>query len=419
MCTDAPSLTLTEYQPLLVNPSLLPEAAAHLLWRDYRHLVEIEPPSFKTGGCWRLTNLGWAGYLPLTPALGISLQPKVAIRTLLRMVEVTYDLQAFRLFDGWFQAQSIPELYELLALLLAQRVLRRCRQGLHRAYRAQSATLPYLRGQLQVAELVRHPLRAELPCRFHEYTADVIDNQILLWTLQQITRSTLCSARSSPTVRQGVRLLQQQVSAQPVMAWDCRQRSYSRLNGDYAPLHGLCAFFLEHSGPSHLLGDRPAIPFLVDMARLYERFVAAWLQQNLGAQWRLQIQETHPITSDQRFAIDLVLYDVQSGAVHAVMDTKYKIANRVDTADVAQVVAYAEAKGATEALLIYPQPPAAPLDAAIGQIHVRTLPFALDGDLDQNGHHFLHQLSRIATADGRRGFQPSKLPPTTRLHSQP
>ena len=111
------------------------ETAAHLLWRDYRHLIEIEPPSFKTGGCWRLTNLGWAGYLPLTPALGISLQPKVALRTLLRMVEVAYDLGTFRLFEGWFNAQSIPELYELLALLLAQRVLNRCRQGLQRAGR--------------------------------------------------------------------------------------------------------------------------------------------------------------------------------------------------------------------------------------------------------------------------------------------
>ena len=361
-------------------------------------MIEIDPPSFKTGGCWRLTNLGWAGYLPLTPALGISLQPKVALRTLLRMVEVAYDLHAFRLFDGWFNAESVPELYELLAQLLAQRVLRRCRQGLQRAYRTQSATLPYLRGQLQVAELLQRPAQIDLPCRFHEYTADVPDNQILLWTLQRIARSTLCGERAAAVVRQSVRMLQPTVSARPVTAWECRQRTYSRLNQDYAPLHGLCAFFLEHSGPSHLVGDRPAIPFVVEMARLYERFVAAWLHQNLGAQWRLQIQETHPITSDQRFAIDLVLYDAQSGAVRCVMDTKYKVAARINTADVAQVVAYAEAKGATNALLLYPQQPTTPLDTTIGDIRVRTLPFALDGDLQQNGHDFLHHLSCVAPA---------------------
>lgn len=410
MCPSLPPITLTEYQPLLVEPGLLPEQAAHLLWRDYRHLVEIEPPSFKTGGCWRLTNLGWAGYLPVTPTVGLALQPKVALRTLLRMVEVAYDLQAFHLFDGWFNAQSVPELYELLALLLAQRVLIRCRQGLHRAYRTERTTLPYVRGQLQLADLLQRPVHTELPCHFHEYTADVADNQILLWTLQQIARSRLCGERSAVTVRHSVRTLQRFVSSQPTTAWSCRQRTYSRLNRDYAPMHSLCAFFLEHCGPSHHIGDLPAIPFVVEMARLYERFVAAWLQQHVDEQWRLQIQEIHPISSDQRFAIDLVLYETGSGAVCCVMDTKYKVAARANTADVTQVVAYAEAKGASEAVLIYPQPPAAPLDVMVGTIHVRTLTFGIDGDLDQQGNTFLAQLtnlSRVATVEGNRGFQPS------------
>lgn len=410
MHRSATPITLTEYQPHLVEPSLLPEHAAQLLWRDYRHLVEIEPPSFKTSGCWRLTNLGWAGYLPLTPTVGLSLQPKVALRTLLRMVEVAYDLQAFHLFEGWFQAESVPELYELLALLLAQRVLSRCRQGLHRAYRTESAALPYVRGQLHLAAVLQRPARTELPCHFHEYTADVVDNQILLWTLQQIARSRLCGERATATVRHCVRTLQGQVSAQPVTAWACRQRTYSRLNRDYAPLHGLCAFFLEHCGPSHRVGDLPTLPFVVEMARLYERFVAAWLQQHVDSQWRVQIQETHPLGSEQRFAIDLVLYDAASDAVCCVLDTKYKVAARANTADIAQVVAYAEAKGATEAILIYPQPLATPLDVKVGDIHVRTLAFGIDGDLDQQGNAFLTQLpnpSRVATADRSRGFQPS------------
>jgi 5-methylcytosine-specific restriction enzyme subunit McrC len=344
----------------------------------------------------------------LTPTLGIALQPKVTLRTLLRMVEVAYDLQSFHLFAGWFYAESVPELYELLALLLAQRVLSRCRQGLHHAYRTQEATLPYLRGQLQLAAVLQRPVQPALPCRFQEHTADVVDNQILLWTLQQIARSSFCGERSASTVRQAVRTLQWQVSAHPVTAWECRQRTYTRLNRDYAPLHGLCAFFLEHCGPSHRPGDFPAIPFVVEMARLYERFVAAWLACHLDGQWRVQIQETHPISSDQRFAIDLVLYDTQSGAVCCVMDTKYKIAARVNTADVAQVVAYAEAKGATEAVLIYPQPPATPLDTKVGNIHIRTLTFGVDGDLEQQGNTFLSQLTnrhrRVATADGSRGL---------------
>lgn len=393
MHLSSPSIALTEYQPRLVEPTQLPEQAAQVLWRDYRHMVELEPPSFKTGGCWRLTNVGWAGYLPVTPVLGIILQPKVALHTLLRMVEVAYDLQAFHLFTGWFHAERVPELYELLALLLAQRVLSRCRQGLHYDYRPQQATLPYLRGQLQLAEVLQRPAQADLPCRFQEHTADVADNQILLWTLQRIAHSQICGERSALTVRQAVRTLQRLVSSHPVTAWECRQRTYTRLNSDYAPLHGLCAFFLEHCGPSHQPGDFSTVPFVVEMARLYERFVAAWLHRHIDPQWRVQIQETHPITSDQRFAIDLVLYEATGGAVRYVMDTKYKVAARAATADVAQVVAYAEAKGATEAILVYPQPLASPLATKIGDIQVRSLAFGLDDDLDQNGNAFLAQLT--------------------------
>ncbi len=388
-----PPITLIEYQPTLIDANLLPDSVAQLLWRDYRHLIEIEPPSFKTGGCWRLTNLGWAGYLPLTPGLGLALQPKVALHTLLRMVEYAYDLQAFHLFDGWFHAERVPEFYEVLALLLAQRILRRCHQGLYRTYRAQEATLPYVRGQLQLATVLQRPARIDLPCRFQEHTADVADNQILLWTLQQIARSTLCTPRSAPVVRQAVRALQGSVSAQPFTPWECRQRAYTRLNQDYAPLHGLCAFFLEHCGPSHRPGDLPAIPFVVAMARLYERFVAAWLKAHVGEGWRIQAQESHAVSSDQRFAIDLVLYAAGSSVARGVMDTKYKAAARADMADVAQVVAYAQAKGATEALLIYPQPLVTPLDAMIGDIHVRTLAFGVDGDLDQAGQTFLAQIT--------------------------
>ncbi len=385
-------ITLPEYQPILLDPAHLPEPVAQVLWHDYRHLIELEPPSFKTGGSWRLTNLGWAGYLPLTAEVGLVLQPKVALRTLLRMVEYAYDLHAFRLFDGWFNAASVPEFYEVLALLLAQRVLRRCRQGLYRTYRMQQTALPYVRGQLQLATVLQQPSSIDLPCRFQEHTVDVAENQILLWTLQQISRSTLCTPRSAPTVRQAVRTLQGLVSAQPFSAWDCRQRTYSRLNQDYAPLHGLCAFFLEQCGPSHRPGELPAIPFVVEMARLYERFVAAWLQTHVGDGWRIQAQESHAISRDQRFAIDLVLYAASSGSVRCVMDTKYKAAARADMADVAQVVAYAQAKGATEAVLIYPQPLGTPLDVMIGDIHVRTLTFGLDGDLDQAGERLLRQV---------------------------
>ena len=77
-----------------------------------------------------------------------------------------------------------------------------------------------------------------------------------------------------------------------------------------------------------------------------------------------------------------------------VVDTKYKAPESPSTDDVAQVVAYAEAKGCTEAVLVYPVRLHRPLDASVGDIRVRTLTFPLDGDLDEGGEGLLESLLR-------------------------
>ena len=74
------------------------------------------------------------------------------------------------------------------------------------------------------------------------------------------------------------------------------------------------------------------------------------------------------------------------------MDTKYKSADRIRAADVAQVVAYAEMKGATEAVLLYPESLPKPITAIVGSIRVRTLPFSLVDNLDASGNSVLDVL---------------------------
>lgn len=387
------TIVLTEYQPQRFPVDALSELVAERLWQHYRHLVEVDFPSPKQGGQWQLTAQGWVGMLPVARDLTLVLQPKVTIANLLRLVEIAFDLHAWQLFAGTVTAATLPELYERLALILAQRVLVRCRRGLYRPYQAQQAGLPYLRGRLQVETFTRQPVQELLPCHYQEQRVDVADNQILAWTLQTILRGEFCRESSRVTIRQALRALQPLVTLRPFTSQECRHRTYSRLHEDYAPLHALCAFFLEASGPSHLPGDTASIPFVVNMGRLYEQFVAAWLRAHLPAAWELQSQERHPLSSELYFAIDLVLYARHSGQVQAVLDTKYKVPTQSpQTADVAQVVAYAAAKGASAAYLIYPQPLAVPLDIAVGGVRVRSLTFGLDGDLALAGQALLAAL---------------------------
>ena len=89
----------------------------------------------------------------------------------------------------------------------------------------------------------------------------------------------------------------------------------------------------------------------------------------------------------------LVIYDRTDNRVRQVLDTKYKLPTSTPaTDDIAQVLAYAQAKGATEAVLVYPAQLRQPLDVRIGEVRVRSATFALDGDLAHAGTQFLQAL---------------------------
>jgi 5-methylcytosine-specific restriction enzyme subunit McrC len=103
-----------------------------------------------------------------------------------------------------------------------------------------------------------------------------------------------------------------------------------------------------------------------------------------------------------QFRVDLVLYDARSDETICVLDTKYKTHDEPSPDDVAQVVAYAEAKGCREAVLVYPRKLKYPFEAAVGRIRVRGLAFSLDGDLEMAGEQFLASLFMEGEEHGKR-----------------
>jgi len=250
--------------------------------------------------------------------------------------------------------------------------------------------LPYVRGRIDLRPLVQRPYDVHLTCRYHECTADVEENRILAWTLFVIARSGLCREHTLTHVRRAFHALQGTVIVEPYGAEACLGRTYNRLNDDYRTLHALCRFFLDHSGPTHHLGSRSMIPFIVDMARLYELFVAEWLSAHLPAGLRLSVQQSYDLAPEVglRFKIDLVLSDVVTGEVLFVLDTKYKSEALPATDDISQVVAYAEGKRCRDAVLIYPFD-RAPFEVRVGTIRVRALPLSLQGNLEDAAQRFL------------------------------
>jgi len=389
---SAVEIELWEYHQRFLQSKNLSQQDGELIWRNHGERISVEFPSPRSDGKWVLKSMGWVGYLPVSPTLAIRLHPKVMLENIFRMLEFAYHLKSFELLPGLVDCHSLEEFYERLANILARRVLARSRKGFHREYVSREDQLAALRGRIDLNRTLRAPWRVLFDCQFEEHTTDIVDNRILLWTLDRIRRNAACRR---PEVRQTLRTAFSRlcglVTPEPFSSADCQDRLYTRLNEDYQPLHSLCRFFLEHTGPTHESGNCRNLPFLVNMARLFELFVAEWLREHLPPPLTVAVQETVHLGPDHRlrFELDLVLYERPGGMPLAVLDTKYKLSQDPSTDDVAQVIAYAEAKGCSEAILIYPVQLDRSLDLQVGQIRVRTLGFDLSGDLDAAGLEFL------------------------------
>ena len=384
---------LTEYKTEQYHAGFFKEDVGKLIWEHFSKYLTIEQPGWKNDNRWELTSKGWVGYIPIENEITICLDPKVPIGNLFRMLEYAYRLD-FKVLEGLYDCETLDEFYESLAKILSLRVLDRKRKGLYREYIDRQEDLPYLRGRIQIQEIYRRPWLVKIPSQYQEHTPDISDNQLLAWTLFVIIRSGICRDESNSTIRKAHRELQRFIQLFPHTPQDCINRFYDRLNEDYEPMHALCRFFLENSGPTINLGDHSMMPFLIDMWKLFELFVAEWLIKNLPKEYELvsQGRVKFGTTGEIYFDIDLIITSRESSEVIYVLDTKYKIPDSPSSPDVHQIVAYSEAKKCNEAVLIYPAELKSPFAGLIGEINVRTLTFSIDGNLDDAGNQFLSQL---------------------------
>ncbi len=336
------------------------------------------------------------GHVAITPECLVRVLPKVPVLNLFCMLEVAYNLKSFQLLPGTTHIERLDDLFDRLASILARRVLDRARKGLYRDYLNEHDNLAYVRGRIDIERTTRLLISgsASLNCIYQDHTADLTENQILLWTLRIISRLGIRRPEVISEVRHARRVLTGLVSARPVTATECLGRFYHRLNQDYQPMHGICRFFLEHAGPGIKEGEHELIPFTLDMPKLFETFVAEWLRADGSEEFIVRPQHIAKLEANETlsFQIDVVLKDPNSGKTLAVLDTKYKSVETPSEADIQQVVAYAVEMGTSRAFLVYPSQYIKPIQARVGHVEVRSLAFDLGEDYDEEGKRFLNGL---------------------------
>ncbi len=383
------TITLTEYKSCNISRDRIPQDIIDQLKDKYNSKLKINLKYTTKGDQWEIISLGYVGYIPINNDWNFHIKPKVPITNIFKMLEYAYNLKSFQFVDGLMSCDSLPDFYNRLATIFAHRILNRIQKGLYSTYIKQSQELSYVRGKVDIKTMLKHPWKPKLTCHYDNFTQDIEDNQILLWTIYIISRQEICQENTSILIRKVYHALQGYVTLLPFTANDCINRKYNRLNEDYHCLHSLCRFFLENTTPSHEKGNYNSLPFLVNMNQLYEKFIAAWLKQHLPPHLGITTQH-HVKYKSFSFKIDLIIYNKNTNQNLYVLDTKYK--TEIKDSDRTQIIAYATANKCKIGIIINPYSYNILNDKITENLSIRTLNFSLNEDIDVSGNKFLQQL---------------------------
>ena len=370
------AITIEEEKESKIPRADIDENLVVSLHLHHKERIDIAFPTLLNDYCYILRSKGCIGQIPISDDTTLRIIPKVPISNIFRMLEYAYNLKSFQFLEGITDVESLADLFENLVSILAKKVLDRVRKGLYRGYLREEDSLDFQRGRILVMPSLRAAMHGSprLECEYEEHTADLIDNRILVWTLNQLPRYGLKRDDVRQQVRQAYHALAGAVRVDRVEPRDCIRRFYNRLNGDYKPMHGLCRFFLEHCGPAIEMGECHFIPFVLNMPSLFESFVAEWLKEHSPQE--LYITPQYQANLDEIgkffFRIDLVLRDMITDRVLAVMDTKYKRDQRLVEEDIKDIVAYAVHIRTNNGILIYPSTDTQSIYLKVGEVNVRS-----------------------------------------------
>jgi 5-methylcytosine-specific restriction enzyme subunit McrC len=372
---------LSEYEK--ISGVALERADAETLAAHFVGRLDIAP-AFGEVEKYRLTASQYIGAIAL-PAINIIIEPKTPIANLAHMISIVYDLPEWQKAD--LDCGSIEQWCELVALAFVNAAEELLRQGLNQGYSEVSDNLIAVKGQIQLAsqfgENLGQPIRHR--CAYAEFSFDLPENRIIKLALDQISYWPLINSNLIWRLARA-RAAFANISLPDARAINFDDLQFTRLNEHYRRPLGLARLVIEMSAPTLTAGNGRFSAFLVDMNRLFERYVAAGLQTLLGRQqeFEILIQSRAQLDRDGYIAIapDIILARNHQPAL--IIDTKYKVAERAAD-DCYQMLAYCLALNVRRAVLAYPAWEGARCAIAVknSDIVIESAAIALAGKIDE------------------------------------
>ena len=190
--------------------------------------------------------------------------------------KLLFDLNKIRFHEG------SNELLEVIIWIFLQYCHDMLKKGLYRSYVTENKNTPFLKGKLIIKKQILNAMKFNMKfnCEYDEFTANNLENQIILHTLQKCQMLT----RQPDTKKWARRLIHhidKEVEDKHIFKDDFKRISYNRLNKHYQDPHELCKLILDNISMYNLRKQQKKfiVPFFIDMANIFELFVHKLLKE--------------------------------------------------------------------------------------------------------------------------------------------
>lgn len=292
-------------------------------------------------------------------------ESKIIIEPKTNIVNLTYMLSSVYNLIGWEktfgECSTITEWSNLVVKLFLDLLQQLVSKGLSQNYQEINQNSPLIKGQIdfstQFTENFANPIQHN--CSYSELSFNTLENQLLklaLTKLYQLYQQSEIAWQLSQLQKYFTNI------ALPTDANISYSKiTFSRLNEHYKLPLALAQMILEESSPL-LEGNTHLFPaFLIDMNKLFERYVAnrlkTYCQENYShfshkITVHYQMQYYLDNFSEIKIIPDLILS--KADEVLAVMDTKYKTQSSSINADYYQIITYCLVNNSSKGFLVYP-----------------------------------------------------------------
>ncbi len=304
------------------------------------------------GAIWDLHPSSYIGTVRLGD-LSIVVRPKIPIDRVMFLVAYALDPNDWK---KYFNLYPNNDVLESIIPAFVHHTHQAIRRGLLQGYRTEEEALHTVRGRIRFNDQINRRFGIPLPVEvaYDEFTEDIKENRLLNTALHRLSRLPVGSERS----RQDVNGLRPAFNT--VGLGDYRRGApevqYTRLNSHYRPAVELARLIIDNSSLELFHGEVAGASFLLDMNKVFERFLFVALREALGLPgrvWRSGERLTLDVDGKIRLYPDLSWWS--GGHCRFVGDAKYKriTPTGFQHADIYQMLAYCTAADLPSGLLVY------------------------------------------------------------------